>query len=178
MEGEERSVTGRAWMDHEFFSDYLAEHKVGWDWMSVQLDEGVDLMLIGIRDAEGGYGPDTFGTFVDAGGSAHPIASGGVTFRPGRRWRSDATGAEYPVQWEVEVPELDLRLEVRPRIDAQEVFTDRGILPAYWEGAVRYTGQRRGRPVAGVGYLEMTGYAERLDIGAIGETGPEEGSGN
>ena len=178
IEGEEHVVTGQAWMDHEFFSDYLAEHKVGWDWMSVQLDDGVDVMLFGIRDAEGGYGPDTFGTFVDAGGSARPIESGGVTFRPGRRWRSDATGAAYPVQWEVEVPELDLRLEVRPRIDAQEVLTDRGILPAYWEGAVRYTGQRRGRQVAGVGYLEMTGYAERLDIGAIGEAGSEEGTGS
>ena len=176
VEGEEFEVTGRAWMDHEFFSDYLTEHKVGWDWMSVQLDDGADLMLFGIRDAEGGYGPDTFGTFVDAEGDAHPIAPGGVTFRPGRRWRSEATGAEYPVQWQVDVPDFDLRLDVCPRLDAQEVFTGDGILPAYWEGAVRYTGEREGRPVAGIGYLEMTGYAGRLDIGAIGEaaagTGP------
>ena len=94
--GEAFEVAGRAWMDHEFFSDYLAEHKVGWDWMSVQLDDGVDLMLFGIRDAQGGYGPDTFGTFVDAGGDAHPIEPGGVTFRPGRRWRSESTGARVP----------------------------------------------------------------------------------
>ena len=170
--GEEFAVTGRGWMDHEFFSDYLAEHKVGWDWMSVQLDDGVDLMLFGIRDAQGGYGPDTFGTFVDADGGAHPIESGGVTFRPGRRWRSEATGAEYPVEWRVEVPGFGLRLDVRPRLDAQEVFTGDGILPAYWEGAVRFAGEREGRPVTGVGYLEMTGYAERLDIGSIGEAGP------
>ena len=57
--------------------------------------------------------------------------------------------------------------EVRPRVDAREVLTDRGILPTYREGAVRYTGDRWGRPAAGVGYLEMTGYAEKLDIGAI-----------
>ena len=169
IEGEEFAVTGLAWMDHEFFSDYLTENKVGWDWMSVQLDDGVDLMLFGIRDSQGGYGPDTFGTFVDAGGGAHPIEPGGVVFRPGRRWRSEATGAEYPVEWEVEVPSLELRLQVRPRIDGQEVFIERGILPAYWEGAVRFTGERQGRPVAGVGYLEMTGYAGKLDIGGIGE---------
>ena len=165
---EEFEVTGQAWMDHEFFSDNLTEGKVGWDWMSVQLDDGADLMLFGIRDAQGGYGPDTFGTFVDADGGAHPIEPGGVKFRPGRRWRSEATGAEYPVEWHVEVPDFDLRLDVRPRLDAQEVFTGNGILPAYWEGAVRYAGERRGRPVAGIGYLEMTGYAGRLDIGAIG----------
>ena len=169
IEGEEFAVTGLAWMDHEFFSDYLTENKIGWDWMSVQLNEGVDLMLFGIRDTQGGYGPDTFGTFVDAGGGPRPIEPGGVTFRAGRRWRSEATGAEYPVEWEVEVPSFDLRLDVRPRIDAQEVFTGDGILPAYWEGAVRFTGERDGRPVAGVGYLEMTGYAGQLDIGSIGE---------
>ena len=112
--GEEFAVEGQAWMDHEFFSDYLAEGKVGWDWMSVQLDDGSDLMLFGIRDGQGGYGPDTFGTFVDADGGVHPIDPGGVGFRPGRRWRSEATGAEYPVEWEVVVPDFDLRLDVRP----------------------------------------------------------------
>ena len=167
--GEEFAVGGQAWMDHEFFSDYLTDNKVGWDWMSVQLDDGADLMLLGIRDAEGGYGPDTFGTFVDAGGAAHPIAPGGVTFRPGRRWRSVATGAEYPVEWQVEVPDFDLRLDVHPRFDAQEVYTEAGILPVYWEGAVRFTGERAGRAVAGVGYLEMTGYAEKLRIGVMSD---------
>ena len=172
IDGEAFAVSGRAWMDHEFFSVYLTEHKVGWDWMSVQLDDGVDLMLFGIRDGQGAYGPDTFGTFVDAGGSARPIESGGIEFRPGRRWRSEATGAEYPVEWQVAVPAFDVLLNVRPRLDAQEVFTGNGLLPAYWEGAVRFTGTRRGRAVTGVGYLEMTGYAGILDIGGIGESAP------
>jgi len=174
--GEEFVVEGQAWMDHEFFSDYLTEGKVGWDWMSVQLDDGSDLMLFGIRDGQGGYGPDRFGTRMDAAGRAHPIDPGGVSFRPGRRWRSEATGAEYPVEWQVEVPELGLRLDVRPRLDAQEVFSGDGILPPYWEGAVRYAGERRGRPVTGIGYLEMTGYAGRLDIGAIGQAAAGTGS--
>ena len=168
VDGEAFAVSGRAWMDHEYFSGYLAEHKVGWDWMSVQLDDGVDLMLFGIRDAKGGYGPDTFGTIVDADGRASPIESRGVEFRPGRRWRSEATGAEYPVEWQVAVPAFDVLLNVRPRLDAQEIFTGNGLLPAYWEGAVRFTGERRGRAVEGVGYLEMTGYDRKLDIGGIG----------
>lgn len=173
---EEFAVEGQAWMDHEFFSDYLAQDKVGWDWMSVQLDDGSDLMLFGIRDGQGGYGPDRFGTYVDAAGGARPIDPGGVGFRPGRRWRSEATGAEYPVEWQVTVPEIGLRLDVRPRLDAQEVYSGDGILPPYWEGAVRYAGERRGQPVTGIGYLEMTGYAGRLDIGAIGEAAAGTGS--
>lgn len=167
--GEEFAVTGLAWMDHEFFSDYPLEDKVGWDWMSIQLDDGVDLMLFGLRDAEGGHGSDTTGTVVDADGGARAAEWGGVVLRPGRRWRSEATGAEYPVEWRVEIPAFDVRLDVRPRIDGQEVHTEGGLLPVYWEGAVLVSGEREGRPAAGVGYLEMTGYVERFEAGGIGE---------
>ena len=167
--GEELEVSGLAWMDHEFFSDYPLPDKVGWDWMSIQLEDGADLMLFGLRDAQGDHGPDTTGTLVDADGGARVVEWGGVLLRPGRRWRSEATGAEYPVEWRVEIPAHDVRLDVRPRIDDQEVYTEGGLLPAYWEGAVLVSGEREGRPVAGVGYLEMTGYAERFDAGGIGE---------
>ena len=169
--GKEFAVRGLAWMDHEFFSDYPMEDKVGWDWMSIQFEDGADLMLFGIRDAEGGYGSDTTGTLVDAEGGTRRIKFGGVILRPGRRWRSPATGVEYPVEWRVEIPDLDLRLDVRPRIDGQEVYTEGGLLPVYWEGAVLVTGEREGRPVAGTGYLEMTRYGERLDAASIGEAG-------
>jgi len=160
--GEEFAVSGLAWMDHEFFSDYPMEGKAGWDWMSIQLEDGADLMLFGLRGPQGGHGPDTTGTLVEADGGARRIEWGGVRLRPGRRWRSEATGAEYPVEWEVAIPDLALRFDVRPRIDAQEVHAEGGLLPAYWEGAVLVSGEREGRPVSGNGYLEMTGYAERF----------------
>ena len=167
--GEEFAVRGLAWMDHEFFSDYPMEDKVGWDWMSIQFEDGADLMLFGLRDASDGYGPDTTGTLVEADGGSRRIGWGGVSLRPGRRWRSEATGAEYPVEWEVAIPELGLRLDVRPRIDSQEAHTEGGLLPVYWEGAVLVSGEREGRPVSGVGYLEMTGYVERSALGEGGE---------
>ena len=173
--GEELAVSGLAWMDHEFFSDYPMEDKVGWDWMSIQLEDGADLMIFGLRDAAGRHGPDVTGTVVDPEGGARRVRWGGAALRPGRRWRSGATGAEYPVEWRVTVPALDLRLDLRPRIDGQEVFAERGLLPPYWEGAILVSGEREGRPAAGVGYLEMTGYAERLDLRGI-EAGRRPGS--
>ena len=173
--GEEHAVRGLAWMDHEFFSDYPMEGKVGWDWMSIQLDDGADLMLFGLRDAAGGHGPDVTGALVDPDGGVRPVGWGGAALRPGRRWRSGATGAEYPVEWRVTVPAFDLRLDLRPRLDGQEVFAERGLLPPYWEGAILVSGDRAGRRAAGVGYLEMTGYAERFDLGGV-EAGSQLGS--
>ena len=164
---EEFEVGGLAWMDHEFFSDYPMEDKVGWDWMSIQLEDGADLMLFGLRDAAGRHGPDVTGALVDPDGGVRPIGWGGAALRPGRRWRSGATGAGYPVEWRVAVPALDLRLDLRPRLDGQEVFAERGLLPPYWEGAILVSGEREGRRAAGVGYLEMTGYGERLDLEGI-----------
>ena len=88
---------------------------------------------------------------------------------PGRNWRSEETGAAYPVEWAVEVPRLGLRLEVRPLLDAQEIFSERGFTPTYWEGPVTYSGERNGQAVTGRGYLEMTGYDKPFALG--GRTG-------
>jgi predicted secreted hydrolase len=61
----------------------------------------------------------------------------------------------------LEVPVLGLELEsvaVLPQQEFQAAGTP-GL--GYWEGAVDYRGTAAGRPVAGRGYLEMTGYAGR-----------------
>ena len=162
--GTRHEVEGSAWMDHEFFSDSLSRDQVGWDWMSIQLDDETELMLYGMRDADGQHSLYSSGTFVGTDGQVLHLTSGDFRLTPGRTWRSDDTGAEYPVEWAVEVPSLDLRLDVRPRLDAQEVTSERGYMPVYWEGAVTYSGRRIGRPVEGHGYLEMTGYDKPFDL--------------
>ncbi len=156
--GVEVEVGGLAWMDHEFFSHNLAEGQAGWDWMSVQLDDGSDLMIYGLRNLDGQHGAFSGGTFVDAEGTPLRLLADDLHLAPGRLWRSDETGAEYPVEWAVDVPRLALRLRVRPLLDAQEIVSASGLTPVYWEGAVRYEGERAGVAVEGKGYLEMTGY--------------------
>ncbi len=42
--GETLAVTGRSWLDREWSTSALAEDQVGWDWFSLQLDSGDDLM--------------------------------------------------------------------------------------------------------------------------------------
>ena len=38
--GRSRPVAGLAWMDHEWSTSALGEDQVGWDWFSLQLDDG------------------------------------------------------------------------------------------------------------------------------------------
>ena len=34
------TVDGASWMDHEFGSSFLEKSQAGWDWFSMQLDDG------------------------------------------------------------------------------------------------------------------------------------------
>jgi predicted secreted hydrolase len=44
----------------------------------------------------------------------------------------------------------------------QELSTTRSTQVTYWEGAIKTTGTAQGRPIHGQGYMELTGYAERI----------------
>ena len=149
-------VTGTAWLDHEWSSEYLEPGASGWDWIGLNLDDGGALMLFRIRDRRHGT-RWAGGTLRTADGGRRVFAPREITFTPGRRWRSPRTGIEYPVEWRVRAGDLEIAL--RPFMDDQESDSRRSTGAVYWEGAV--TALRGGRPI-GRGYLELTGYGEPL----------------
>lgn len=163
--GTAHEVQGLSWMDHEFFSEDMASGAVGWDWLSIQLDDQTDLMIAGIRLSNGEYSPYSHGTLVDPEGLATRLSSDDILLVPGRIWQSDETGAKYPVEWSLRIPRAGLSLDVRPLHDAQEIVSRSAGLPTYWEGPVVYSGSRSGTPVNGGGYLEMTGYDGAIALG-------------
>lgn len=157
--GREIPVTGLAWFDQEWATNQLTEGQTGWDWLSLQFDDGTELMLFQIRLRQGGRDPFCHGTWVEADGTTVPIKNDDFELVAGRTWRSPETGAEYPVAWTVRIPRLGLSIEVGAALDGQELVLE----PiAYWEGSVRAEGMRAGVVVRGRGYLEMTGYAGGL----------------
>lgn len=150
------SVTGLSWFDHEWATNQLEKNQVGWDWFSLQFEEGSELMLFQLRDREGGRDRFSSGTFVDAQGVVTPIAHADFTLEAGETWTSPETGGRYPVTWKIGIPKLDLQVAVRAGQKDQELRLQPVM---YWEGAIRASGTRAGKPLAGSGYLEMTGYA-------------------
>jgi predicted secreted hydrolase len=151
-------VTGEAWFDHEWSSEYLDAQAVGWDWIGLNFDDGAALMAFRIRGAEGGQ-HWAGGTLRGADGKVQILQPSDVEFRAGRSWISPRTGIAYPVTWTVRAGPRQIELE--PLLDDQENDTRLSTGAIYWEGAVRALDLRK---VVGRGYLELTGYGERLNL--------------
>jgi len=148
-------VTGLAWMDREWSTSALGPDLVGWDWMALQLDDGQELMLYQLRHADGRADRFSGGGLIAADGSRRPLAFGDFRIDVLDMWTSPRDATRYPSRWRVAVPREALELEIVPVLADQEL----ALSVRYWEGAVRVSGRFAGRPAAGVGYVELVGYA-------------------
>jgi len=156
--GRSSTVTGTAWLDHEWSSSYVDERASGWDWIGINFEDGGALMAFRMRSREGGK----FwagGAYRNRAGERRAFAPHEVEFMPLRSWRSPRTGVTYPVAWRIEVPGLQLTLE--PLMDDQEHDTRASVGTVYWEGAVTALVEKK--PV-GRGYLELTGYSQAMKL--------------
>jgi predicted secreted hydrolase len=156
--GRRDRVTGEAWFDHEWSSEYLDAEAVGWDWIGINLDDGAALMAFRIRGAQGDA-RWAGGTLRTGDGKVQILGPSDVGFREARRWVSPRTAVSYPVEWQVRIGTRELDLE--PLLDDQENDTRMSTGAIYWEGAVRAYEAHR---LVGRGYLELTGYGERLRL--------------
>ncbi len=159
VDGRTVAVRGASWMDHEFGTSALDVGTRGWDWFALQLADGRELMLFQLRQDDGSTGRYSAGTLVARDGTTMHLSAKDFTLTPRRTWTSSASGATYPVHWDVRVPSAGLELAVTAAVDAQELRTRRSTNVTYWEGAVRVAGTSQGDRLEGVGYLEMTGYS-------------------
>jgi len=155
--GAELSVSGEAWLDHEWGTSQLGAGVVGWDWLGVRLADGRSLMAFRLRRGDGSADARSAGTLVAADGSARRLAATELAIEPVGNWRSPATGAEYPVRLRVRVPGEGLDLELRSWVAGAEIDARASTGVVYWEGPVSVAGSATGE-----GYLELTGYAGSL----------------
>ena len=151
---ENHAVHGLSWMDHEFSTSALADDQVGWDWCSIQLSDGSELMVFQVRNADGSLDPFSSGTWIAQNGEIRHLWRSDFDIQTLGTWKSPHSGATYPARWSVKVPQLGLDLQIEPWLADQEL----NVSYSYWEGAVRVQGQHLGQPVVGNGYVELTGY--------------------
>ena len=166
-----RQVSGEAWMDHQW-GDFATYQEGGWDWFSVQLEDGTDVMLYLIRDADGNT-LRVDGSIVGPDGGLSVLGAGDFVISADGKWTSPRTGTTYPSGWTITVPDHELAMTIAPSLPDQELDTRATTGVIYWEGEAIVAATHRGRPVAGYGYVELTGYApyEPLDLESSVATG-------
>jgi predicted secreted hydrolase len=157
--GQSFGVTGLAWKDHEWSTSALSAGAIGWDWFSLQLDNGGALMLFEIRRADGTREATSAGSYIAPDGTVTHLDLGDWTLEVTGTWTSPTSGGEYPAGWRIAVPSIGLELEGRPLMPNQEL----NVSTVYWEGAVEFSGTLAGAPVNATGYIEMTGYAGSME---------------
>jgi predicted secreted hydrolase len=96
------------------------------------------------------------------------LGEGDYTIAVDGEWTSPGTESTYPSGWTITVPDHELAMTVTPSLRDQELDTRATTGVIYWEGESVVAGTHRGRPVAGYGYVELTGYAPYvpLDLGS------------
>lgn len=155
IDGKPVRVSGPAWLDREWSSQFLQADQSGWDWFALHLDSGEKLMLYRLRAAEGETANYLHGVLISPEGDKRQLDSTAVQLDVVER--AYISGRELPIRWRIELTELDRELLVSALHPEQWMDVD---FP-YWEGYVTARGdspQESGR-----GYLEMVGYPVRAD---------------
>ncbi|HVF51428.1 MAG TPA: lipocalin family protein [Pyrinomonadaceae bacterium] len=156
--GETETFKGSAWMDREFGTWRTTENQKGWDWFSLQLSTGAELMVYHIRDAQGRPSVFSSGTYVEPSGRAHHLAREDFTLEAAGTWLSPHTGATYPSGWRLRAPRFGVDVAVTPVLKDQELDTRGTTMVIYWEGACRVEGRHGNAETTGRAYVELVGY--------------------
>ena len=152
VKGQYHRVMGQSWLDREWSTSALGKQQAGWDWFSLQFNDGHDLMFYRLRKQDGSSDAHSSGKWIDAQGNAQTLTQAEVRLTPIRYWQ-DSQGRRYPVAWRMQIPHLGQDFKVSARVDDQQMNT--AVL--YWEGAVSITDSQTDKPL-GLGYLELSGY--------------------
>ena len=152
-------VTGEAWMDHQWgsFNPFVL---IGWDWFSMQFDDGTEIMYFLFRGDEDDPSviDMALGTYIDENGDQTTLSMDELEVLTLDEWTSPNTGGIYPQNWNVSVEGLDLDVDMTTEIPNQEFPNP---MWNYWEGMMHIEGAKAGSPVAGMGFVELSGYAGR-----------------
>lgn len=162
IEGKKYPVGGEAWFDHQKCNIIKNKSLQGWDWFSIMLDDGTELMFYIIRDKRGLNHENLGGTYIKKNSEIIKLKPNQIKISPIGKWESPNTGIIYPSNWEVNIPKLKIRLKVFPIVKNQEVDSIMSAGTSYWEGACNVEGTKNGKKVSGKSYVELVGYDNRI----------------
>ena len=161
IEGEKYNVSGNSWLDREWSTSALSQEQGGWDWFSMQLEDGTDIVYFQLRYKDGGPYPYNEGLIVDAEGNTVRLGTNDVPLKVTKTWQSPLGGI-YPIEWQAEIMPLGKTVIISALFPEQEL----DLSTRYWEGAVNIYDKEDPAKIIGTGYMELTGYAAASSSGS------------
>ena len=162
-QGRTLSVSGQAWMDHEISSSQLDEDQEGWDWASVQLDDGREIMMYLMRTSAGTADRWSRLYWIDEEGNMTTGSIDQFRWQATDSWLSEKSGARYPQDFRLRTRDPatgeDIQLRLKPVTADQEIVGKIGGIN-YWEGACDVLDES-GESI-GQAYVELAGYDGQL----------------
>lgn len=161
LDGNVIEVEGKAWMDHQWADVPYGKEK--WTWFSIQLENGMDIMLIQYDDhksldylvdimhADGSTTHGTKALFIPSTDSKNIFVS-------------PKTKAQYPLVWKIEIPDKNISLDLESAMRDQEMIY--GAIN-YWEGPLNVTAKIKGQKVNGAGFMELVGYPSNYNFALL-----------
>jgi len=155
------NVTGKGWFDHQwgYSKGLLSKH--GWNWFSLQLEDGRELLINEFGSYKTGKTFSQMANLIEKDGSLKYTTT--VSLEPQDFWESPITGAIYPQNWCISIPGFSMNLKISSDFPAQEIPTA-FPLQAIWEGASSASGYealpgQTIKSIHGRGFIELVGYA-------------------
>jgi predicted secreted hydrolase len=143
------TVKGIAWFDHQW-GDFSTS-QLSWDWFSLQLDDGADIMIYNLRDKASKT--LVYTGSITKNGVTEILSNTDFTLTPGAKWISNKSGIAYPIEWNINIPNKNIAITTRSIIDNSEFDAKLTTYNIYWEGAVKVKGSHTGQ-----GFMELSGY--------------------
>jgi len=153
IDNETFDVAGASWLDREWSTSALEKSQLGWDWFSLQLSNNEEIMFYQLRKNNGKIDPASSGSYIDTNGKKTHLKHNQVIIEPKTFWKSPS-GTEYPSSWDLNIPSLDMILNIKSYMNKQEI----DLSVRYWEGAVDIKGKIGANNITGHGYVELSGY--------------------
>jgi predicted secreted hydrolase len=158
LNGERFNVSGNLWYDRQWNCSGVFDKKVAWDWFSIQFEETQsELMLYrlySLKDSTVIFG----GTYTNAENESVFLENEQINITELKHWISPDSDAKYPVEWQIDVPDVGLTTSLKTLFPSQELELNFGPLSEfyYWEGMCEAEGVIKGLKVNGKSYVEMT----------------------
>lgn len=138
-------VSGNAWFDHEWTSQYLSPLAQGWDWFSIHFDNGAKLMLFNMRHEKA---HDFWsGTLITKNGEVIHLSEQDIQAKITKRIK--VAKRLLPLHWSIQLPKHQIDIQIAPMQTEQ---WNPGIF-SYYEGGTVISGSH-----SGAGFIELTGY--------------------